>query len=139
MSQYTYAAMVMVVGAVMVTTAHCQLPDAPSATRVADRNFLVLVGVNAGATLADAITTAKLVGHTEACPYEVWSPALYGREANDARVYAVMGAQAVAATGLAYVLKRYRVRVWRVKLWTVPLAWQTYAHGSGAVHNLRVC
>lgn len=117
-----------------------QLPDAPSV--VADRNFWTLTGINAGATLADAITTAHFVGHGlpgHACQVESVSPELYGRKPNDARVFAVMGAEAVAASGLSYFLKKKHAHIWKLQLWTVPLAFQAEVHTIGAIHNLRTC
>lgn len=117
------------------------LPDAPSHA-TADRNFWTLTAINAGATLADAITTAHFVGHGlpgHACQVESVSPELYGRKPSDARVFAVMGAEAVAASGLSYFLKKKHAHVWKLQLWTVPLAFQAEVHTLGAVHNLRTC
>lgn len=119
------------------------LPDAASASvKVADRNFWILTGVNAGATFADAFTTARFVGHGlpgHACQVESMNPGLYGRKPNDARVYAVMGAQAVSASLLSYYLKKKHVHVWKFQLWTAPLLFETQAHGLAAIHNLRTC
>jgi hypothetical protein len=117
-----------------------QLPDAPSAT--ADRNFWALTGINAGATLADAITTAKFVGHGlpgHPCQVEAWNPELYGRKPSDARVFAVMGAQAAAATSLSYLLKKKHAHIWKFQLWTIPLAFEAQGHARGAIFNVRTC
>jgi hypothetical protein len=117
------------------------LPDAPSASKkkVADAQFWALTAFNAAATAVDAITTAKLVSHTEACPYEVGTPALYGDRAPDGRVIAVMAAKAGAATLTSYLLKRYNIHVWKIKLWYLPLAFNGYSHAVAAGQNMRNC
>jgi hypothetical protein len=116
------------------------LPDTPS--KVADRNFWIVTGINAGATLADAITTAKFVGHGlpgHACQVEAWNPELYGRKPSDGRVFAVMGAQAVAASSLSYFLKKKHAHVWKLQLWTLPLTFEAQGHAQGAIRNVRTC
>jgi hypothetical protein len=115
------------------------LPDAPSAHRVADKQFWTLSLANGGATLADAITTSVLVGHTTSCPYEVWGETLYGRQPEAGRVFAVMGATYVASVASSYYLKKYNVHVWKLKLWTAPQAYNLQGHFRGAVHNLAQC
>ena len=136
MSQYTCAALVMVLGGVMVSTAHCQLPDAPSHTaRTVDKGFVALVALNGGVTFADGLTTVQVRGLGNRCN-ETWSPALYGQHPTVARTAVVMGGIAVATTAAAYVLKRKHARVWRLQLWQVPLVWQTYSHAQGLASNI---
>jgi len=96
------------------------LPDAPSATRVADKQFWSLTAVNGAITLSDVLTTSFLVGKGSACPYEIGSPGLYGLKAPPARVAAVMGSAFAASVATSYFLKKYNVRIWKLKLWTVP-------------------
>jgi hypothetical protein len=77
------------------------LPDTPSTSmkKVADGQFWVFTAVATSANLADAITTAKMVGDgTYNCRHEAGTAFLYGQKANDARVYAVIGAETVAET-----------------------------------------
>jgi len=128
--------------ALLACTSFAQiLPDAPSASKkkVADAQFWALTAFNALATTADMVLTAKLVSHTAACPYEVGTPALYGDQAPDGRVIAVMAAKAGAATLTSYMLKRYNVRVWKLKLRYLPLAYNGYDHAVGAAHNMSAC
>ena len=115
------------------------LPDAPSATRVADKKFWSLTAANGAITLSDVLTTSLLVGKTSACPYEIGSPGLYGEKAPPARVVAVMGSTYVASVATSYFLKKYNVHIWKVKLWTVPQIYQAKPHVEGAIHNLRYC
>jgi len=61
------------------------LPDAPSSTRVADKNFWSLTAANGAITLSDVLTTVLLVGKSSACPYEIGSPGLYGEKAPPSR------------------------------------------------------
>jgi hypothetical protein len=109
----------------LVGLAVAQLPDAPSESRrVADGQFWALTAFNAAATAADMVTTSAMVSHTEACPFEVATPALYGDRAPDGRVVAVMAGKAVAATFASYLLKKYNVHVWKLKLWYAPLGFK---------------
>ena len=61
------------------------LPDAPSSTRVADKNFWSLTAANGAITLLDVLTTSLLVGKSSACAYEIGSPGLYGEKAPPSR------------------------------------------------------
>jgi hypothetical protein len=115
------------------------LPDAPSSRRVWDLQFWTVTVGNGAMVLSDAITTSALVGHTPACPREVWGETLYGRQANDGRVFAVMGAKYAASVGLSYVLKKYNVHIWHLKLWAATQVYNAYPHALGAAHNMRVC
>lgn len=136
MTQGMQAALVMVLGGVMVSTAHCQLPDAPSYTpRTVDKGFVALAALNAGVTFADGLTTVQVRGPGNRCN-EVWGRALYGVHPTVGRTAVVMGGIAVATTAAAYVLKRKHARVWRLQLWQVPLVWQTYTHAQGLASNV---
>lgn len=115
------------------------LPDAPSATRVADKNFWSVTAVNGAVTLSDVLTTSLLVGKGSACPYEVGSPGLYGEKAQPARVAVVMGGTYAASVVASYYLKKYNVHIWKVKLWAVPQIYNAHPHFEGAIHNLRLC
>jgi hypothetical protein len=112
-----------------------QLPDAPSA----DRAFWINTSASGLATLADGITTVKLVGHTETCPFEEWGSSLYGRTPTAGRVTLVMGGLWGASALVSYELKRHRVHLWKLPLWPVPESYLAYGHASGAIHNLRTC
>jgi len=70
------------------------LPDAPSSTRVADKNFWSL-------TAADGAIT----------PDEIGSPGLYGEKAPPACVAAVMGGTYAASVVTSYFLKKYNVHI----------------------------
>jgi hypothetical protein len=118
------------------------LPHAPSTSKrkVADVQFRAFTAVATSANLADAITTAKMVGHgTYNCRYEAGTAFLYGQKANDARVYAVVTGETVGAALAAYYLKKYRVRIGRFKLWALPLTVSALGHGVGAANNMRRC
>ena len=80
--------------------------------------------------LWDAITASALLGHSHLCPTETWEDTLYGRQANDGRVFAVMSAQFTASV-VSYYLKKYNVHIWKVKRWTAPQIY--YAHGHAQV------
>ena len=115
------------------------LPDAPSAKPIADKHFWTLTATNGAAMLSDAITTSALVGHGHLCPTETWEDTLYGRQANDGRVFAVMSAKFAASLAASYYLKKYNVRIWKLKLWSAPQIYNAQGHGQGAIHNLRYC
>jgi len=128
--------------ALLTCTSFAQtLPDSASASKkkTADTQFWALTAINTTATLADAITTAKLLSHTPNCPREVWGETLYGVRANDGEVFALMAAKAGAATLASYFLKRHNIHVWKFKLWTLPLAYNAYGHTWGAAHNMAAC
>lgn len=122
---------------VLVGVSQAQLPENPQP--VADRNFRLLTSVNAAATLGDIVTTSMLVGHTSDCPYEAWSPELYGAKPSATRTSAVMGVLFAGSVALSYELKKHDVHIWKLKLWLAPQAYNTYVHASGAIHNLRTC
>ena len=114
-----------------------QLPDAPS--HVVDRSFWLVTSWNAASTIGDAATTLALVGHTEQCPYEVWSAPLYGRQPQAARTTAVMGGLFAASVVLSYELKRHNAHIWKVQLWTLPQVYMASTHTAGVFNNLKRC
>jgi len=87
--------------------------------------------------VTDAITTSTLVGHTSLCPTESWEDTLYGGQADDGRVFAVMSAKFAASVVASSYLKKYQVHIWKLKLWTVSQIYNAQGHAQGAIHNLR--
>jgi hypothetical protein len=104
-----------------------QLPDAPSS----DRSLTALEITAATGNAFDAVMTSRLSGL--GCR-EDWSPWLYGRHPQPARVAVIMGLENVGV----YFASRW-LRHKHSKLWALPLAINGAGHWSGAIQNLREC
>jgi hypothetical protein len=65
--------------------------------------------------------------------------ALYGKQANAARVFAVMSAKFATSVVASYYLKKYNVHIWKLKLWPAPQIYNAQGHAQGAIHNMRYC
>ena len=117
----------------------CVLTASSAAQTTATASFWAVTAGNAAATSFDAYTTIYKVGHTATCPYEEWSPALYGRRPEAPRTIAVMGGLFAASVLVSYGLKRRHAHIWKVPLWAAPQAYLAYGHALGAVHNFRFC
>jgi hypothetical protein len=97
-------------------------------------SYWTAVGIAATSASFDAYTTARYVGHEGYCDHEEMSPWLYGTKAPDARVYAIITAEAVATATLSYFLKK-KSKKW----WSIPLVYTTVIHARGAINNLSHC
>jgi hypothetical protein len=125
MTRVTFDTVMTALFLMVLSTLPCncqQLPDAP----------LTALEITAATGNAfDAVMTARLSGL--GCR-EDWSPWLYGRHPQPARVAVVMGLENLGA----YYASRW-LRRKHSKLWALPLAINGGAHWSGAINNLREC
>ena len=119
----------------LLCTSLCWGQVVVSASKIATPTYWTAVGVAAGLTAMDAGTTLTLIGPNRGCTVEGWSPGLYGRHPQAARVIPLMAGQVTAAALLAYEARRHRCSR---RFWVIPLI-AVGAHAHGAIHNLQVC
>jgi|SRR5579862_3429675 len=146
-------ARVLLVLLLVTAATAAELPDPPS--RVADREFFVVLAVEAAAKSADFAETAAHLGK------QTWVPCVpsyvcmshgyvytvvendpwFGTRPSTGRMigenFAVFGAESL----LAYEIKKPHQRLpgdrLIRKLWWIPLAYQIQAHARLAYHNSR--
>ena len=98
-----------------------------------DKHYWLAAGITVAAIGADFGSTVALVGHGS-CPVEAYSPFMYGRRAEPARVGVVMALEASFALGVGYWAKKHNHR-----LWAAPMLYMTAVHTRGTINNLRRC
>lgn len=99
-----------------------------------DKGYWSAASVAVAAVAVDGYSTVAWIGRGEGCDYEAWSPMLYGRHPQPARVASVLAVETSLALGTAYLLRRHHS-----KLWVAPVAFLGISHARGAAHNFQNC
>jgi hypothetical protein len=93
-----------------------------------DKPYWTATAAAAASTAWDGLTTANF---KSACQ-ETWTPWLYGKHPEPARVALTMTAEFAGSAILAHELRKHHRR-W----WAAPLVWTGGNHLRGAIHNTR--